>query len=303
MPTAICRPLLKTVKIRLSACSTLFAVPLSPGCISRSRSTGPHEAGLAGREERAIPMRLLWRQDLASLTYLLLGMVSLMCLVFSEGLAQHAAVEAHRYVEENGTTRQEVQWCLTRTNDSGSQLVYHTSQQTHLTRTDAALHTQAWSMRDHREETDVEVLRQGNSLVVQGRWRGAVILKQIELDDSPWFQATSLSLRPFILSGQAAVSFWTLRPDTLKAYKITATRQGVESLSVPSGQTSAVRVELRLGGLLAPFWRGRYWFRASDGLFLRFDGSGDASGRFPATVVYAGPSDTGCLETGKPVTP
>jgi len=80
-------------------------------------------------------------------------------------------------------------------------------------------------------------------------------------------------------------------------------RQGVESLSVPSGQTSAVRVELRLGGLLAPFWRGRYWFRASDGLFLRFDGSGDASGRFPATVVYARPSDTGCLETGKPVIP
>jgi hypothetical protein len=79
-----------------------------------------------------------------------------------------------------------------------------------------------------------------------------------------------------------------LRPDTLKAYKLTATRQGLENLALPSGPTPAVKVVLRAGGLLAPFWSSTYWFRADDGLFLRFEGPGDAFGRTRLTVSYGG---------------
>jgi hypothetical protein len=43
-------------------------------------------------------------------------------------------------------------------------------------------------------------------------------------------------------------------------------------------------VELRLGGVLALFWKSSSWFRRSDGVFLRFEGPSGPPGA-PAVVV------------------
>lgn len=200
--------------------------------------------------------------------------------------AHPPGTEAHRYIEDDGVTREEIQWCLS--GGDGRRLVYQAPAETHITDTDTVLRTLAWTLHAPRRDTEVTVQRQGNTLVVSGRLHGEAVNKQIMLDDAPWFQATSLSLRPFIMSDAPRIRYWLLRPDTLNAYKLTATRQGVETLALPSGPTRAVKVVVRAGGLLAPFWSSNYWFRADDGLFLRFEGPGDAAGRTTLTVSHAG---------------
>jgi len=222
---------------------------------------------------------------------LLLWMVLLAGLPPLQVHAHPPVVETHRYIEDDGVNRVEIQWCLS--GAEGHSLVYQAPAETHTTQTDTLLHTLAWSMHAPRKDTAVAVQRQGNTLIASGRLQGEAVNKRITLDDAPWFQATSLSLRPFIVSEDRRIQFWLLRPDTLKAYKLTATRQGVETLALPSGPTPAVKVVLRAGGLLAPFWSSTYWFRADDGLFLRFEGPGDAAGRTTLTVSYEG-TGTAC---------
>jgi hypothetical protein len=208
------------------------------------------------------------------------------CLSPLQVHAHPPVAESHRYVEDDGVNRVEIQWCLGGVD--GRRLVYQAAAETHITETDTLLHTHAWSMHAPHKETAVTVRRQGDTLLVSGRVQGEAADSRIVLDDDPWFQATSLSLRPFIMSEERRIRFWLLRPDTLKAYKLTATRQGVETLALPSGPTPAVKVVLRAGGILAPFWSSTYWFRADDGLFLRFEGPGDAFGRTTLTVSYGG---------------
>jgi hypothetical protein len=62
-----------------------------------------------------------------------------------------------------------------------------------------------------------------------------------------------------------------------------------------------VKVELKLTGLLGPFWRGHYWYRARDGAFMRFEGPADVAGTKQMVVSFTGEqrmqrTDVGFLE-------
>ena len=103
-------------------------------------------------------------------------------------------------------------------------------------------------------------------------------------------QATSWSLRAFVLSSLKEIRFWTVRTDTLTAHKITAVKKKRMILNLNGANEEAVEVELRLGGLLSVFWKSNYWFRRTDGVFLRFEGPSGPPGAPDVIVEYQGPA-------------
>ncbi len=194
--------------------------------------------------------------------------------------------EVRHYLEERDGKTYPVLWCLD--GGEGFRLTSKGSEGTHVTRTDASLHTLTWQVEDPARRTLLRAVREQNAIVVQGRLNGKPIDQEITLDSDPWFQATSLSLRAFVMSAQESIRFWSLRSNTLKAYKLQATKQGVDQMIVDGRREEAVNVEIRLTGWKAPFWAGHYWYRRADGLMLRYEGAGDAAGSSRIIISYVG---------------
>jgi hypothetical protein len=175
-------------------------------------------------------------------------------------------VEGHEYLTTKGDTSREVLWCLD--TSLPFRVFYKESDEWNITRTDHASATRSWKILDVAGNVRILAERRDNRIRVEGSVKGRQVQKEIAIDGAPWFQATSWSLRRFVLSGESEIEFWTLRPDTLKAYKVIAKRQTEEVVQLDKGAVPAVRIELRLTGMLAPFWKSRYWFRSKDGFFL-----------------------------------
>ena len=123
-------------------------------------------------------------------------------------------------------------------------------------------------------DTDVRVERVGNQLHFQGRVAGEAIDKQEPIDERPWFQPLSYSLRCMVARQQQQASFWTVRPDTLEALALKAESDGSGPVPQTSGPAqSASRMVIRLDGLMSALWSAEYWFRQGDNLFVHYRGT------------------------------
>ncbi len=215
---------------------------------------------------------LLW-------AFLMLGFIP---SVWSDG----GGNEVRRYVEQKDGQPKPVLWQLAR--GDGYRLVYQNPEETHITETDTDMRTFSWHMSNAPEEVFVQATREADVIVVRGSRKGQTVEERFVVDQAPWFQATSLSLRKFVLSQEARTTFWTLRPDTLKAMKLNATKVAQETIEAAGASQAAVKVELRADGWRSAFWKSHYWFRASDGLLLRFEGQAGPSPAHRVVIAYAG---------------
>jgi len=149
--------------------------------------------------------------------------------------------------------------------------------------------TRRWELSDPDARTAVQVERTGNRLCAAGRLDGESIHLCRSIDAAPWYQTLSLSLRPFLDSSQTALEFWSLRPKTLKPYKLRAVKQQDEEIEVLGKKILAQRVEIRLAGLGGLFWKAHYWFRDSDALFVRYCGPTGLPGASKTIVTLQPP--------------
>lgn len=193
----------------------------------------------------------------------------------------------HRYLRIAGESRQPVYWCLF-SEDDRFRLVSRSEDETAITWSDESLETVRWELIDPVRDTRVSARRVGNRIEVNGRFKGKPVGDSISIDDRPWYQASSLSLSAFALSSDKRVRFWTLRPDTLKAHKVVAIKQDTDSIEVNGSARQALRIKVRLTGVLAPFWGSTYWFGLQDGIFLQFEGPGGPPGSPSVTIRYEG---------------
>ena len=76
-----------------------------------------------------------------------------------------------------------------------------------------------------------------------------------------------------------------IRADALTPIRMQATKVGTDTVLLDGVPTEAVKVRLAPDGLLAAFWHGHYWYRKTDGLFLKFEGRRGLPGS-PMTVVH-----------------
>ena len=225
----------------------------------------------------------------------IVGLVGAFC-VSPAGNADQTGQEVQYYIESRGEKSHDVLWCLDR--GERFRLTCRGSEGVHTTLTDEAYDTLSWFVDDPSNGTSIRAERRENSIAIRGKFRGKTVEKQVSVDSDPWFQASSFSLRGFVVSERESIRFWTLRSNTLKPYKLRAVKKGIEPISVKGEQVPAVRVELRLTGWKGPFWKSDYWYRPDDGLLLRFEGKGDAVGSYKIIIAYAGTGER-CEPPGK----
>lgn len=182
----------------------------------------------------------------------------------------HAATqdERYEYMETNGAMQEVFDWqlsfsnCATVVSENGDERFVNSC------RLDGE--TTRWEIKNR--EMDVVAVRQGEKIVFSGLLQGQEVDRVVRIDDMPWYQPLSFSLRNFVRSQKESVDFWMIRPDSLEAVKMRATRQSLEKIEVNHREEQAVKVEVRLTGFLSAFWSCHYWFRPEDGVFLKYEG-------------------------------
>ena len=187
--------------------------------------------------------------------------------------------EVYHYREVTGNTVKAVEWRL-RKGDLLT-LTTRSRREQYVTVTDSNYDTRRWKASTADGVTDFTAKRDGRTIVVSGRFKGEPVKKVLAIDNCPWYQATSLSLREMIASGDPERLFWTIRCDTLTVHKLRAINKGVERLE---SADNMLHIRLTLPGLLAPFWKSDYWFALPEGVFFRFQGPSGPPGS-PLTTV------------------
>lgn len=204
-------------------------------------------------------------------------------------LPQTQTAEVHRYLETQGDRVTTVHWILEREPDM--RLFWVSEGATSITSSDASLRTVQWEKRHPSKGTHVLIRRKENRLQIEGSWEGEAVSTDRGIDDAPWYQATSLALRKLVLSPATEDTFWTLRPNTLKVYKMTAEKIDEETISVNGESIPTEKIRLSVNGVPRLIYESHYWFRKADGVFVRFEGPGGPPGHPRVHIEYAGEAD------------
>jgi hypothetical protein len=152
------------------------------------------------------------------------------------------------------------------------------------------LSTRAWTFSDPARGLELAAAVRGGRIVLSGSSKGKPVEKRFAADGPAWNQLFQMGLGPFVLSGRKDSSFrsiGTQGPGELKIGKMSVTRRGEEEIEINGQKVAAVRVRISLSGLLAIFWHGDYWYRRSDGLFLRYRGKNRSGGPIAVSELIA----------------
>lgn len=192
----------------------------------------------------------------------------LLLVVFNRPLAADTPQLSWLYRESTGGEAKEFEW--RHSSLAGQEVItVHEEDATFVNRCDPSGRTLSWQFKG-KEATDVTAVRHGNTLQIGGTLEGERVDATRAIDDRPWYQPLSFSLRFFLQSGLAEASFWTIRSDTLEVVTMRAKRQGTEEVEVAGRRTPAFKVEVRRDGLLSSFWHGTFWFRKDDLQYVRY---------------------------------
>ncbi len=132
--------------------------------------------------------------------------------------------------------------------------------------------TQKFTHKDSTRSIDLIAIKDGRNVILKGISEEKNIDTIIKLDESPWKQSMSYSLSDFALGNIEKIEYWIIRLDKFKGEKMQAEKAGTEVITIQSTQYNTVKVKISASGLRSKFWSGNYWFRASDGLFLKYEG-------------------------------
>lgn len=207
--------------------------------------------------------------------------------------AEAVRTEVHRYQQKSGDNSYYFDWIL---DESDGYLLRAISTfDEHRTVMDQTMATRHWHLSNPADDTSVQAYREGNQIVLTGRFCGAPFEKRKDIDEAPWFQSLSTSLRALLSSNHTSTEFWAIRPDKLTVHKVRATQKGMETLNLGEQTFETKKIEIRLTGIASLLGRAHYWFHASDLLLLQYQGpSGLPS--IPATTITLELPTTGNLQ-------
>ena len=148
-------------------------------------------------------------------------------------------------------------------------------------RTAADFSTLALTFSDPGRQMELDARRIGEFIVLAGSSAGKKVEKKLPGAGATWNQLFQIGMGPIVLSGKAELKFCSIGtegPGELKMGKFTATRENEEKILLGGKEIAAVHLRVSLSGLLSIFWHGDYWYRQSDGRFLRFRGKNRPGG-------------------------
>ncbi len=160
--------------------------------------------------------------------------------------------------------------------------------------------TKQWVLHDKKVDHNFVARRTDNAIHIKGNFHGKPVEKTVEIDEDVWFNKLDHGLSAFAVSDQEALSFWVLKSlSDLDPIKMTAEKEGPERIKMGEQTYDAVKVKLTLNHfILSKLWSARCWYRASDGLFLRYEGANGRPGT-PVTVIELQKKTTSLTETNQ----
>lgn len=147
---------------------------------------------------------------------------------------------------------------------------------------DTNLAALSWAFKNSNENTKITASREGNKIFLRGQTRGKPIEKTFKINELPWNQTFNIGLEGFVLSPEKSMIFWSIGtkgPGNMKITRFKVKKKRIETITINDKEVEAVYITISLTGLLSIFWTGKYWYRKSDGVFLRYKGkSGPGTG-------------------------
>jgi len=131
-----------------------------------------------------------------------------------------------------------------------------------------------WHVVDDQREINYIGERKENKLLIDGKFSGVKISKTIQLDDKAFYYNPKFGLVDFVRSGKKSGVFWGFRQDELKAYPMKAINKGEEVISVDGDNVEAIKVYWTVNDFRSTFFKRVYWFRKSDGMYVKQEVSG-----------------------------
>ncbi len=210
------------------------------------------------------------------IAFLAVAIVILAAAPFYAISAEHPATTIH-YREVTGDKELFFSWSEKNRNDGTIVITLIEGERTFINICAETGETIEWHYT-HGNKVTVHAWRKDGRIYLQGMDDGKSINLSKKVDDRPWFQPLSYSLRTFLTSPEQQTSFWTIRATTYDIYAMEAKKIGAEKIDTVSGLERTQLVEIRVQGFLSTFWHCTYWFRESDGLFLRYQSVHGAAG-------------------------
>jgi hypothetical protein len=135
---------------------------------------------------------------------------------------------------------------------------------------DNSFATVEWNLSIASNNTKVKAVREGNTIRISGTNNGKPYDKTESVDQDPWFQEWLSGCAESVRKGRKEFYFYSFNPSDITLFtKFKGTFLKEETLLIHGGQIEAYRYKLGLTGLLEPFWSANYWYRKSDGNFIR----------------------------------
>ena len=146
--------------------------------------------------------------------------------------------------------------------------------------------TERWELRDEKLGHDFVAQRTDDVIRIRGTFQHEPVQKEVDIGNAIWYNKLDHGLSDFAISNRATHSFEALRLlDDLDLIGMDAERIGPERITLGGQSYEAIKVKLTLNHfLLSKLWSAYCWFRASDGLFLRYQGANGKPGT-PETVI------------------
>ncbi len=129
--------------------------------------------------------------------------------------------------------------------------------------------TLEWSVRDDISGKHYDGNRTGNMIRIKGRDGRKLINETIDIDDDPFYFNPKIGLQRLIESGQERMTFWGIRHDNLKVYKMVAESQGLETIHVNGESVEAVKIYWAAEAGFAKYFSRTYWFRQRDLMYVK----------------------------------
>jgi hypothetical protein len=130
--------------------------------------------------------------------------------------------------------------------------------------------TISFSYGNTGQNTSYTASREGDSIRLEGVLKGKPFTRVSRINARPLYESVERSLQGFAISGSSrTIHFWIVLPTEALVFELTAHREGRELVEVAGNQVDAEKVKVSLPGIASILWNSLYWYRPTDGTFLR----------------------------------
>ena len=146
------------------------------------------------------------------------------------------------------------------------------------------LETLRLQVLDSENESKIEIYVSDERFIIAIAEDDSVSYKEMSKKPIPWYQSISYSVGQHFLNSLEDIKFYIFSSQKLNFYTMKAKFLGKEVINLNNNQINAIKVKVSASGLKAKFWHSFYWFRESDGLFLKYKGRNGPPGT-PITTI------------------